>query len=54
MTARFRRVAVLGLGLIGGSMMHAMRQGGLEVVGYDIDHDDRGRGERVRLPGRAE
>lgn len=38
MTARFHRVAVLGLGLIGGSMMHAMRQGGLEIVGYDIDH----------------
>ena len=37
MTARFHRVAVLGLGLIGGSMMHAMRQGGLEVVGYDVD-----------------
>jgi prephenate dehydrogenase len=37
-TARFHRVAVLGLGLIGGSMMHAMRQGGLEIVGYDIDH----------------
>ncbi len=38
MTAHFHRVAVLGLGLIGGSMMHAMRQGGLEVVGYDVDH----------------
>ncbi len=38
MTARFHRVAVLGLGLIGGSLMHAMRQGGLEIVGYDIDH----------------
>ncbi|MGH8860308.1 MAG: prephenate dehydrogenase/arogenate dehydrogenase family protein [Jatrophihabitantaceae bacterium] len=38
MTAQFHRVAVLGLGLIGGSLMHAMRQGGLEVVGYDIDH----------------
>src|SRR6476469_5890815 len=38
MTARFHRVAVLGLGLIGGSLMHAMRQGGLEIVGYDVDH----------------
>jgi prephenate dehydrogenase len=37
MTATFRRVAVLGLGLIGGSLMHAMRHSGLEVVGYDID-----------------
>lgn len=27
----------MGLGLIGGSLMHAMRRGGLEVVGYDID-----------------
>lgn len=38
MTARFHRVAVLGLGLIGGSMMHAMRQSGLEIVGFDVDH----------------
>jgi prephenate dehydrogenase len=38
MTARFHRVAVLGLGLIGGSLMHAMRQSGLEIVGYDVDH----------------
>src|SRR5664279_1556420 len=37
MTATFHRVAVLGLGLIGGSMMHAMRHSGVEVVGYDID-----------------
>lgn len=37
MTATFHRVAVLGLGLIGGSMMHALRHSGLEVVGYDID-----------------
>lgn len=37
MTATFHRVAVLGLGLIGGSMMQAMRHGGIEVVGYDID-----------------
>ncbi|MBN9619897.1 MAG: prephenate dehydrogenase/arogenate dehydrogenase family protein, partial [Actinobacteria bacterium] len=33
----FHRVAVLGLGLIGGSLLHAVRQTGLEVVGYDID-----------------
>lgn len=33
----FRRVAVLGLGLIGGSLLHAVRQAGLDVVGYDVD-----------------
>lgn len=33
----FHRVAVLGLGLIGGSLLHAVRQTGLEVVGYDVD-----------------
>lgn len=37
MIAPFRRVAVLGLGLIGGSLMHAMRHSGLDVVGYDVD-----------------
>jgi prephenate dehydrogenase len=35
--AGFHRVAVLGLGLIGGSLLHAVRQAGLEVVGYDVD-----------------
>ena len=33
----FHRAAVLGLGLIGGSMLHAIRDAGLEVVGYDIN-----------------
>lgn len=37
MSARFDRVAVLGLGLIGGSLMNALRHGGVNVVGYDID-----------------
>lgn len=37
MTARFERIAVLGMGLIGGSLLSALRQAGLEVVGYDID-----------------
>ncbi len=37
MTAAFGRVAVLGLGLIGGSLLHAIRQAGLDVVGYDVD-----------------
>src|SRR3954470_17457113 len=32
MTAAFGRAAVLGLGLIGGSLLHAIRQSGLEVV----------------------
>jgi prephenate dehydrogenase len=36
-TASFHRVAVLGLGLIGGSMMRAMRQCGIGVVGHDVD-----------------
>jgi len=33
----FSRVAVLGLGLIGGSLLQAVRQLGVEVVGYDVD-----------------
>ena len=37
MTSHFQRVAVLGLGLIGGSLLQAVRQTGVEVVGYDID-----------------
>lgn len=37
MTATFGRVAVLGLGLIGGSLVHAIRQSGLDVVGFDTD-----------------
>jgi prephenate dehydrogenase len=36
-TATFDRVAVLGLGLIGGSLLHAIKQTGLHVVGYDVD-----------------
>jgi prephenate dehydrogenase len=35
--AGFHRVAVLGLGLIGGSLLHAIRHAGIEVVGYDVD-----------------
>lgn len=37
MTASFDRVAVLGLGLIGGSLLAAIRHSGLDVVGYDVD-----------------
>jgi len=36
-TPPFSRVAVLGLGLIGGSLLQAVRQLGVEVVGYDVD-----------------
>lgn len=36
-SAGFHRVAVLGLGLIGGSLLQAVRQAGAEVVGYDVD-----------------
>jgi prephenate dehydrogenase len=35
--AGFHRVAVLGLGQIGGSLLHAIRHAGLDVVGYDTD-----------------
>jgi len=35
--AGFDRVAVLGLGLIGGSLLHALRTAGADVVGYDVD-----------------
>jgi prephenate dehydrogenase len=34
---RIRRVAVLGLGLIGGSLLQAIDAAGLETVGYDLD-----------------
>lgn len=37
MTAEFHRIAVLGLGLIGGSLMHAVGHSGREVVGFDVD-----------------
>lgn len=37
MSPGFRRVAVLGLGLIGGSLINAVRHSGADVVGYDID-----------------
>jgi len=37
MTAAFGRVAVLGLGMIGGSLVNAIRQSGLDVIGYDTD-----------------
>jgi prephenate dehydrogenase len=36
-SAPFHRVAILGLGLIGGSLTHAVKRAGIEVVGYDPD-----------------
>lgn len=50
MTSRFHRVAVLGLGLIGGSLMHAMRQSGVEVVGFDPDHAAAGQASADGFP----
>lgn len=37
MTAHFDQVAVLGLGLIGGSLLSAIHHAGLLACGYDID-----------------
>ena len=37
-TSGFHRIAVLGLGLIGGSLLQTLRRTGAEVIGYDIDH----------------
>ena len=37
MTAHFDQVAVLGLGLIGGSLLSAIHHAGLPACGYDID-----------------
>jgi prephenate dehydrogenase len=49
-TATFHRVAVLGLGLIGGSMMQAVRHSGIEVVGYDIDGSTAGAASASGFP----
>jgi prephenate dehydrogenase len=38
----FERIAVLGLGLIGGSVLHALARGGYQVVGYDPSPDESG------------
>ena len=37
MSTGFARVAVLGLGLIGGSILQTVRRTGIEAVGYDVD-----------------
>lgn len=39
MSSGFHRVAVLGLGQIGGSLLRAVRQLGLDAVGFDVDAD---------------
>lgn len=38
----FDRIAVLGLGLIGGSLLQALARGGYRVVGYDPSPDEAG------------
>jgi prephenate dehydrogenase len=38
----FQRIAVLGLGLIGGSVLQALTRGGYPVVGYDPDPAEAG------------
>lgn len=42
MPPQFRRIAVLGLGLIGGSVLQAMARAGYRVIGYDPDPDESG------------
>src|SRR3954469_15032489 len=50
-TAAFHRVAVLGLGLIGGSLLQAVRQGGLGGGGDDIDSGTAGAASASGYPG---
>ncbi|SOD71651.1 prephenate dehydrogenase [Jatrophihabitans sp. GAS493] len=47
-TPRFSRFAVLGLGLIGGSMLRAAGGGGVNVVGFDPDETN---AEAARMAG---
>ena len=42
MAPTFNRIAVLGLGLIGGSVLQALTRGGHPVNGYDPDADEAG------------
>ena len=42
MPRTFSRIAVLGLGLIGGSVLHALARGGYPVVGFDPDPGEAG------------
>ncbi len=48
--AAFRRVAVLGLGQIGGSLLRALRQAGAEVVGFDTDPGTAGAASAAGYP----
>jgi prephenate dehydrogenase len=52
---QFRRIAVLGLGLIGGSVLQALARGGYRVVGYDPNPSEAGaaRGAGYELSGSA-
>jgi prephenate dehydrogenase len=51
----FDRIAVLGLGLIGGSVLQALARGGYQVVGYDPSPEESGaaRGAGFRLAATA-
>jgi prephenate dehydrogenase len=51
----FTRIAVLGLGLIGGSVLQALTRGGYSVTGYDPDPNEAGaaRGAGYRLASAA-
>ena len=49
-----RPLAVLGLGLIGGSLLHASGHAGYEVVGYDIDPATAAAASAAGFPVRAD
>ena len=55
MTARFQRVALIGLGLIAGSMAHAMRKNGLaeEITGYARSPETRATAAEIGLVDRV-
>jgi len=46
----FHRVAVLGLGQIGGSLLRAVAHAGLQVVGYDVDPATAGAASAAGFP----
>jgi prephenate dehydrogenase len=56
MPPTFRRIAVLGLGLIGGSVLQALTRGGYPVTGFDPDPAEAGaaRGAGYDLASTAE
>jgi len=55
MSVIYDRVALIGLGLIAGSMAHAMRRGGLagEIVGTDLSPEVRAVAEEIGLVDRV-